>query len=139
MKKLLLLLFCAFFIQFWPGSAAYALEFKVGPYFTEFKDVTAYHRNFGKDEVSRMATGLAGSTLAKLSHKDVWIADVFTPYVMGGTTVSGQANPTAIFGAEIINLMGLRFGVDYNTEDAKWGMVFGVSLTGLAQQFTKRP
>ena len=139
MKKLMGMFLVSMMLVLGYSGISHALDFKVGPFFTQFRDVTAYHRNFGKDEVPRMATGIAGSTLAKMNHNGVEIASFFTPFVMGGTTVTGEARPTAIFGAELINLMGLRFGVDYNTDDSKWGMMFGISLTGLAEQFANTP
>ena len=119
------------------ASTSWALDVNVGPYFDGFKDVTGYTRNLSSNEVPRAATGLCGSTLARVSHNGQWLADLLSPCAFGATTLTGESNPTAILGAEAINFLGMRVGLGYNTNDSKWSVFFGISLTGAAGQLTK--
>ena len=113
------------------------LKFSLGP-FTENTGaaVTAYAKDFGKGSAARVATGLCGGTLFRVTNQGKWLADLITLCGLGATTVQGEASPTALIGGELINLMGLRLGVYYNTETkpsgANWAEHFtwtiGVNL-----------
>ena len=113
-----------------------AVEFKVGPYTDGTAAVTAYAHDFSRTGTSRAATGICGMTLARVSYQGKWIADVFTPCALGATTIQGEASPTGLIGAELVNVLGLRGGVYYNTADADHRLTWtlGINLLGLTNK-----
>ena len=141
MKKLLLLLACAFFIQFWPGSAAYA-GWTWGPHNDAGGLVNGYHRNFGSEEKPRASLHLCGPAIGRLMIKDMWVADVFSPCGGAATTIAGEADPTGTIGARAFNLLGLSVIFDYSFLEeepvaSRFGVAFSLDLIGVKNQFIK--
>lgn len=119
---------------------AQAIDLQLAPK-GEIRDVTSYA--IGLDRSSRAATGLCGGSLASFSHEGRWIGNLLTPCVFGGVIVDSgeQSNTSAILGLEMVNLLGIRFGMGYVTEGSHnendWTYLVGISLSDLGKRLVE--
>ena len=123
------------------SEAAEGWSFDVGPYTPNFATPTAYI--VGKN-LSYTGQGISGMTLARLNHADKWVADIFTPQGFGALSSDGAG--TAVLGVELINLLGIRVGGGYSSNNATnpdgsapghWVLTYGVNLSGVFNELTK--
>ncbi len=130
-------------LSFMMAGPTWALDFNVGPYYDGPEDVTQFVKDIGHSQTSRMATGVCNGVFAKVENDGKWIADVLSPCAFGAASYQAedQADASALFGVQIINFMGIRFGVYRQVAgaDGSAGWVYGggISLTGAAGQLLK--
>ena len=121
-------------------SPAGAVNFNIGPYYDGPQDVTQFVKDLGSDKTSRLATGVCNGILAKVENDGKWIADLLSPCAFGAAAYQAgdEADATILFGAQLINIMGLRFGVYRQVAgaDGSSGWVYGggISITGMSDK-----
>ena len=143
MKKLLLLLVCAFFIQFWPVSSAFAMSIKFNseqcnPLTETFScvgDAQIASTIIGKESGNTISTGLMTRPLFKMLVETLGVGEVglFTLAITGSSSTDVGARMTTIPWVGPITYMNFSplFGRNFADDNWQIGAVYSFTfMTG---------
>ena len=100
----------------------------------EVSDTQKYLRPLQEGEVL-VGTGACYGPFFSAGYQDRWLADFLSICALGAVSQTGES--TATGGIDIINLLGLSAGIEYDPQNSKPFYTFGISVTGLANQLLK--
>ena len=100
----------------------------------EVTDTQKYLRPFREGEVL-LGTGACYGPFFTSGYQSRWLADFLSICALGAVSQTGES--TATGGIDIINLLGLSAGIEYDPANGKPFYTFGISVTGLANQLLK--
>lgn len=97
-------------------------------------DSQKYLRPFRSGEVL-LGTGACFGPFFSASYSGRWLVDALSVCALGAVSQTGET--TATGGLDLINLLGLQGGLQYDPLTGKPYFTFGVSITGVAKQLLK--
>src|SRR3990167_1623663 len=100
----------------------------------EVSDTQKYLRPLQDGEVL-VGSGACYGPFFTSGYQDRWLADFLSICALGAVSQTGES--TATGGIDIINLLGLSAGIEYDPQNGKPFFTFGISVTGLANQLLK--
>lgn len=133
MKKFLIALICIWGLS----NSVHAQEgFKFGlSEKMEISDTQKYLHPFNSEEEVLLGTGGCYGPFFSASYSGRWLADFLSVCGLGAVSETGQT--TATGGGDLINLLGLQGGIQFDAQTRKPFYTFGISLTGLGKQLLK--
>src|SRR3990172_2752952 len=147
MKRLLLLLFCAFFIQFWPGSSAFAMSLKfnseqcnpLSKTFSCVGDAQIASTIIGEESGNTISTGLMTRPLFKMVVESFGVGEVglLTLAITGSSSTDVGARMTTIPWIGPITYMNFSplFGRNFTDDNWQIGAVYSFTfMTGSTVQ-----
>jgi hypothetical protein len=138
--KIIIVLIVMMAVSFWLNPVkARSQEIPKGFHFglsekMEVKDSQKYLRPIGDGEVL-VGTGACYGPFFSASYQSRWLADALSVCALGAVSQAGESK--GVIGMDIINILGLQFGVEYDPQNSKPFYAFGISVTGLANQLLK--
>ena len=113
-----------------PGGFHFGLSEKI-----ELANTVKYLVPFSHDEATLVGTGLCYGPFFSAQVGGRWIADFLAGCALGAVSSTGENAATG--GFDIINLLGIQFGLEVDAEHRKPFFTFGINLLGLGEQLLK--